>query len=41
MRGFLAADSTVVGSVVVEALFRSFCGANDVLEAFEMESSIL
>lgn len=41
MRRFLEADSSVVESVVVEALFRSFWATRDVLEALEMESSIL
>jgi len=41
MRRFLEADSSVVKSVVVEALFRSFWATRDVLETLEMESSIL
>jgi len=41
MRRFLEADSSVVKSVVVEALFRSSWATRDVLEALEMESSIL
>ncbi len=41
MRRFLGVDSAVVGSVVVEALLRSLWATRDVLEALEMESSIL
>ncbi len=41
MRRFLEADSSVVKSVVVEALFRSSWATRDVLDALEMESSIL
>jgi len=37
----LAGDSSVVGSVVVEALSGACCGASDVLEELEMESRIL
>lgn len=41
MRRFLEADSIEIGSVVVEAGFRSLWATRDVLEALEMESSIL
>ena len=40
-RGFLVTDSVASGGVVVEALFWLFDDTSDVLEALEMESSIL
>lgn len=40
-RGFLAGDSRFEGRVIVEALFRSSFVARLVLDALEIESSIL
>jgi len=41
IRGFLAGESVIVGSVVVEALYFSLPLARERLDAFEIESKIL